>query len=132
MSSWTGTRPTDGLQRGDLEKRVSELERLVGQLVTVIKINAGGVSIESQGNISINCPLSLSIGGGSVSIKASANLSIEAAVAKLQGSLVSIQGSPLRLNGGSKPVARTGDLTMPSPGPGAPSIIGPGCPTVLA
>ena len=132
MSSWTGTRPTDGQQRGDLEKRVSELEKLVAELVKVIKISAGGVSIESQGNLSINCPVSLSIGGCGVSIKATANLSIEAAIAKLQGSLVNIQGTPLRLNGGSKPVARTGDLTMPNPAPGAPSIIGPGCPTVLA
>ncbi len=132
MSTWT--RHTDGLQRDDLERRVSELEKLVAQLVKVIKITGGGVSIESQGNISINCPICLSIGATSVSIKSGSNLGIEAAIVQIQGqAYVDIKGAPVRLNGGSKPVARTGDMAVPtSSAPGAPSVIGLACPTVLA
>ncbi|HEY3441231.1 MAG TPA: hypothetical protein VGK29_10785 [Paludibaculum sp.] len=62
---------------------------------------------------------------GSAKVKASGNIAIK-------GARVNIDGSPLRLNGGSKPVARTGGTTMPSPSPGAPATIGPGCPSLLA
>lgn len=141
MSTWTGARPTDGQQRGELERRVSELERLVGQLVNIISVTGGDVNIEAPGKVkikgtsgvAIETANSVQVNGISMQIAAAGSMAIKASCSiAIKGATVSIDGAPLRLNGGGKPVARTGDLTMPNPSPGAPSIIGPGSPSVLA
>jgi hypothetical protein len=119
MSSWTGAKPTAGLHRGDLEKRVSDLEKQIAELMKVIKLTGGSVSIESTGMVHIK-------GAGSVSIESGGGMAIRT------GATLDLQGAVVRLNGGTHPVARSGDITLPNSSVIVPLIIGPGCPTVLA
>ena len=85
MSSWTGERSTAGLQRPDLERRVSELERLVGELLKVIKLTTGCVRIASPGMVQIRGVQVTLEAFSSIDIKAGASCKIQSALLLLNG-----------------------------------------------
>jgi hypothetical protein len=110
----------------DIEKRLAKLE-------SVIKVGAdGGVTIECQGKVRIKSASSIEIdcaatvvvkGGASVDIQAGAQLNLKSS------GMANLQGALLKLNNGSKPLARVGDTVTGSGGPGT---IVAGATTVLA
>ena len=124
-----------------------DLERRLARLESVISVDASGnVLIHSTGNVriasarnvdieagavmSVNGGTNLSISAPSTSIRADANVSLDGATLQLsaQGP-AELQGDPVRLNRGLKPIARSGDLVV-GPG-GLGTIQGPGNPKVL-
>ncbi len=112
---------------GSIEQRLAKLE-------SVVKIGSdGSVTLECNGKIRIKAAASVEIdaattvvvkGAAKVEVSAGAALTLKAAgQANLQGSLV-------KLNGGSKPIARTGDMVALPVGP--PGTVQGGNATVLA
>ena len=128
-------------------RSILDLERRLARLESVISVDASGnVLIHSTGNVkitsamnvdieagavtSVNGGTSMSIRAPSISILADADVSLKGATLQLsaQGP-AELQGNPVRLNRGSKPIARSGDLVV---GPGGMGTIqGPGNPKVL-
>ena len=114
------------MNSGDLEKRLAKLE-------SVIKVGVdGGVTIECTGKVRIKSASSVEIdcsvgvlvkGGATVDVQAGAKLSL-----KSMGQ-TDVQGSILRLNNGSRPLARVGDIVN-NPA-SAPGTIGAGSVTIL-
>jgi hypothetical protein len=129
-------------------RSILDLERRLARLESVISIDASGnVLIHSTGNVKItsarnvdieagavttvNGRLSMSISAPSVGIRADADASLQCAMLRLSAlGVAELKGTPLLLNGGSKPIARSGDSVLVAPG-GVGTIQGPGNPMVL-
>jgi hypothetical protein len=112
---------------GSIEQRLAKLESL-------IKIGSdGSLTIECNGRIRIKAAASVEIEGATtVVVKGAAKVDVAAGTAltlKAAGQ-ASLQGSLVKLNGGSKPLARTGDMVALPVGP--PGTVQGGNPTVLA
>jgi hypothetical protein len=131
----------------DLERRLARLESVISvDAIGNVLIHATGsiritgarnVDITADAVISVNGGCSLSIQAPSVSIKADADASMQGAMlklsaqgpAELQGGTLHLNANPVRINFGSKPIARSGDMVV-TPG-GMGTIGGPGNPTIL-
>jgi hypothetical protein len=124
----------------DLERRLARLESMISVDASgnVLIHSTGDVRIASARNVdiaagavtSVNGGTTMSIGAPSISIRADADVSLNGATLQLsaQGP-AELQGNPVLLNGGSKPIARSGDLVV---GPGGMGTIqGPGNPKIL-
>jgi hypothetical protein len=105
MNWQPGQQPIMGGHR--IEQRLADLERQLAELKKAIQISPAEIVIKSQ---------------GAVRIEAQAEARIKAATAKIDAAL-------LILPGGSKPIARLGDVVTGIPP--AANITGPGNPQVL-
>ena len=89
------------------------------------------VEIEAGGPVWVRGGTSMSIQAPSLSIRADADVSLQGSTLQLQAwGPAEIQGNPVRLNHGSKPIARSGDLVLVPPG-GMGTIQALGNPTIL-
>lgn len=88
-----------------LEQRVAELEAVVSQLASVLIISSNGmkvtlkaakVQLDAAMDVKVKCGLDFDVNAG-------ANLTLNSAV------LTKLKGTSVRINDGTKPVARNGD-----------------------
>jgi hypothetical protein len=112
--NWQKGTPQMGEHRGsakmmELEARIKKLEAQLTKMESVLDIDAGGTKVE---------------------LKSKANLKITAPTIEIEGQgLTEVKGSLLKLNGGTKPIARLGDTV--TGGPGSGTIVS-GSPSVMA
>jgi hypothetical protein len=88
-----------------LEQRVAELEAVVSQLTAVLLVSSNGAMVtlkaaklrlDASIDVKVNCGLDFNVNAG-------ANLALNSAVQ------IRLKGSLVRINDGTKPVARNGD-----------------------
>ena len=103
-----------------LEKRVTQLEAQVKALETKTRL----ITSDGAQNFTLHAPRQLSLTGGtSLSLKSGGQAELAAS-----GNVV-LKGATVKVNGGSRPAARQGDLVVTS-GAGTSQIAG-GCANVL-
>jgi hypothetical protein len=103
-----------------LEKRVAQLEAQVKALETKTRL----ITSDGAQNFTLNAPRQLSLTGGtSLSLKSGGQAELAAS-----GNVV-LKGATVKVNGGSRPAARQGDLVVTS-GAGT-SQVASGCTNVL-
>ncbi|MBT8070747.1 MAG: hypothetical protein KJO80_09980 [Gammaproteobacteria bacterium] len=111
--NWQKGTPQMGEHRGsakmmELEARIKELEAQLKKIESVLDIDSGGTTVV---------------------LKSKSKLKITAPAVEIEGqSFTEVKGGLIKLNGGTKPVARLGDTVAGGPGTG--SIV-TGSPSVM-
>ena len=114
MSSWTPGKPTIGVNRSSL---LAALEKVLSvDQAGNVTIKANNVTIESKGTVTIK-------GAAKVVIESSGAFDLKT------GGVVDLRGSIVKLNNGSRPLARVGDQVA---GAGPMGTIVGGNPTTMA
>jgi len=126
--------PTVEQQLAALQQQVQALHGQMAALQSVLKIASNGaVTIQSPTSVSVQAGTDLSIGAGkNISIGAGQHVSLQSngtALVEGKGGL-DLKGTPIKLNGGSKPVATVGSQVQ-VPGEPIGQVI-TGNPTILA
>ncbi len=102
--NWQKGTPQMGEHRGsakmmELEARIKALEAQLKKIESVLEIATGGALVELKSNV---------------------KLKLTAPTIEIEGqALTEVRGSLVRLNGGTKPVARLGDTIAGGPGTGS-------------
>jgi hypothetical protein len=116
-----------------LNQRIAALEARLKALETIVQVSGSNVKLVSGAGLIIQAGTDMAIrGGAGVSIQGAGGVDLRAgAGVNIQGaSGVDIRGAFVRLNNGSRPLARLGDSVVAGDRPG-PGQITTGSPTVF-
>jgi len=104
-----------------LNQRIAALEARLKALETVVQVSGPNVKLVSGAGMTIQAGSNVAIqGGAAVNIQGASNVAIQGGAAvNIQGAGgVDIRGALIRLNNGSRPLARLGDSVVAGDRPG--------------
>ncbi len=132
MGNWQRANPAIGAQRA--APNLAQLEARLAALESVVKIEPdGSVTINCNGKVRIKAAMAVEIEAGSTFVAksaAGAEVNSSGPLTLKSASIANVQGSLIKLNNGTKPLARVGDLVMNPMGP--PGTIQAGNMTIMA